>query len=219
MKSNIKENLFLHPNKISSYIMGFIWGDGYLPSKHNSIFLEIVDNDWQYIKPVFDKIGDYCVKSRQRKNRQKQTTISFSNQNIKNLLINLNYNKKSYYSHKKAIEFIPDKYKHYWVRGLFDADGCIYRYDKEYLRQFSICSTYLQDWKYLQHLLLGDNIYCKIEQRIQKKIKGINQSSIIRGSGSKNIQNLYNYLYPKGYDGIGLPRKHDKMLSIVTDFC
>lgn len=220
MKSNINEQLFFNPNAITSYIMGFLWGDGYLPPKGNAIKLEIVEEDWLIIKPLFDTLGTYSNTKRNSKNGWKpQNKMQFTNFNVKHLLISLNYQKKSFLSHDKAINFIPDKYKFYWIRGLFDADGCIYRHDKQYLRQFSITSTYEQDWQYLHNLLSQNKINSKIELKIHKNRNPIQKHSILRGSGSKNIQNLYQFLYPKGYDGIGLTRKHDKMLGIIQDFC
>lgn len=205
---------FQNPNKYMSYFLGFLWGDGHISKQNSSITIEIVTSDFQELIPVFHKLGEFHYSSRIRPNRQPQSSIHFSDKNISNFLKSLGYSQK-YLSHQRIIEHIPNQFKHLWIRGLFDADGCVYRYDKEYLRQLSISSEYNQDWTYLKQILSSNEVYCKSEQRFYNKSK----SSFIRASGLDNIKHLYRYLYPKGYDGIGLTRKCNKLLGIIQDFC
>ena len=213
-KTEIFESLFENPTPKSAYFMGFFWGDGYFNNKYNGLGMEIVKNDYDCLELIFSSVGNWSTYYRSRENRQDQATIFASSKFLQTLFTKLNYKNKSNGSHRLAIEYIPENLQHYWLRGYFDADGCIYINKKNHTRQFTWCSKYEQDWDFLVSFLARHNISANIIRRIQKS----SQHSVIRGVGWQNCLYLYKFLYPNYiYDNIGLKRKYDKLSLLISD--
>lgn len=82
--------------------------------------------------------------------------------------------------------------------------------------QFSIASSFSQDWCFVENLFKSLSIKYSIRRRKQLQRGKINGSSIIRISNRKDIRLLINYIYPNGYE-FGLKRKFDKGISMFHD--
>jgi hypothetical protein len=94
---------------------------------------------------------------------------------------------------------------------LIDGDGCFYINQKQYTYQFSVASSYKQDWSYLEDLLKNYDIkysICK-RQSINKKTGKMNSSSVLRITNKNDIKKFGEFIY-KDYDSdqIGLNRKY-----------
>jgi hypothetical protein len=203
-----------------AYILGLIWTDGYILSKNNyqRIVLEMNKIDLDEIKFIFDRTGNWSYYSRIKKgifNRQEDGILKTSNRPLVEYLISLNFNKKSLVSPDDLLCKIPDNLKKYFFRGVVDGDGC-FTENKQH-RIFSIGGTYEQDWQYIVLLFDKLNIRYKIRKYIKECDSKIYKSSIIEVCNVDCIIKFGNYIY-EGYqkDNIGLKRKYEKFISILT---
>lgn len=197
-------------NEYKSYILGLIWTDGYVLKKRNIIGVSLIKDDMIDIEWIFNNLGNWYTQDRKRSNKRESRTISVYNPKLTNILINnYDYDKKSYVSPNKVSEIIPLDYLKYFFRGIIDGDGCFYINKKNSTYQFSISSTYEQDWTFFYDFFKEMNIKSSIVRRHQ----GSSKSSIIRICGRKQILIFINWLY-SGYevDNIGMKRKYEKSL-------
>ena len=201
-------DLTLDINKYTSYILGLIWTDGFVLKNRNTVGITLVKEDMINIEWIFDKTGNWYVADRKRKGRRESRSLTAYNPNFMDSLISLDFDKKSTLSPYKIYEIIPEKYSKYFFRGIIDGDGCFYLNKKNYTYQFTISSTYDQDWSFYIGFFKKMSIDFTIVRRIQKDK---NKSSIIRICNRDGIKKLINWLYD-GYenDRVGLKRKFFK---------
>ena len=199
-------------SKESAYVLGLLWADGSLGNNKNcSIKVEIVKEDLQNLSKIFSATGKWNYYERVRHNWKPIASYSINNRNFFNFLIVNNFDKKSFISPSKIIDIIPENLKHYFFRGLIDGDGCFYINQKQYTYQFTIASSYEQDWSYLENLLKNHDIkysICK-RQSINKKTGKTNSSSALRITNKNDIKKFGEFIY-KDYDSdqMGLNRKY-----------
>jgi hypothetical protein len=221
-KFNINPEYFLNPKtKEAAYILGLIWADGWIRNEgvglSNSINISMCSEDLDNLLPIFDKSGKWNKYKISQPNRKIQTKLETQNRVIVEFLIKHNYNNKSGGSPNSIINCIPKDLIHYWFLGLVDGDGCFYF--NKYSHQFSIASTYNQDWQFMIDLLdkLGVKKYT-IKRREQLKPNGdIHRSSIIRITNINDIVTFGNFIYQNyEFDNIGLLRKFNKFKLIQS---
>lgn len=204
---------------IVAYILGFMWADGYVSNDGRHFNVSGVKDDIEEIEPLFDKIGQWCkhIDNREKYGWKNAKTIIGSNLEIHKFLIEHDYDKKSYVSANKILSKIPDELKHYWFRGLIDGDGCFYINEKNYSRQFTLTSSYEQDWHYFEELCVKLDIKYTIkrESKINKKTGKTNSSSLVRVLG-REINKLGKYIYSG--EPFGLIRKKEKFNQIQKSY-
>jgi Mor family transcriptional regulator len=201
-------------NKYFVYYLGFLWSDGFIERKR--VGIEILNDDAIQILDDIKKIDflKICTMSRHRPNRRPQMTIYFCNVNFYNDFISKYFISKSNSSPNSLLDLIPDYYRRFFYQGLIDGDGCFYFDLKNKTRQFYVTSSYDQDWSHMESLFKLLNIS---QYEIRRVInKNGNKSSYIRVKKYKEIESLYSYLYPNGYE-IGLKRKYDKCSDIINN--
>lgn len=192
----------------SAYLLGLLWADGFLTRQHQTSIICLRD-DLESIEHIFNKTGKWTKYYIQRLNRKPALNFTTCNKDLVSFLKENDYHCKSEESADKILSIIPDELKRYWFLGLIDGDGCFY-VGKTGAKQFSVASSYNQNWNYIINLFkkLDINIY-KISRINKEKSK----SSIIRMSNPKEIIKLINYIYPNGYE-FGFKRKFDKAMLI-----
>jgi len=123
---NINFSTSKYPKELA-YFLGFFWADGYI-SSDNSLVVEIAKNDADDIEHIFMKVCTFHLYERNRLNKQTQKTFHCSDyeRTIIPLLKQLGKYPKSIDSHKNIIEYIPEEYIKYFIRGLYDGDGSLY---------------------------------------------------------------------------------------------
>lgn len=216
---NINPDIFFNITRHDiAYLLGFLWSDGFLQKNKmgscSTIGIKIVEDDMNDIKPIFDKIGKWNTHIRtyvNNPNWKNSYTILTNNKRIYDFLIENDYNKKSYISPYKILERIPDEVKPSFFLGLSDGDGCFYFYKTKSssLRQFTLASSYEQDWSYMIKLCDGLNIKYNIKRisKINKKTNKVNSSSVFRVTNKNDIIKFGEYIYR---NMIGLNRKYEK---------
>lgn len=196
------------------YFLGFLWSDGYI-ERYRTV-LEIVEDDAIDILESIEKIDFLKIKTmrRTRKNRRPQMSIYFCDSKFYDTYQSKYFIDKSTKSPLDLINDIPNDLVRYFYLGLIDGDGCFYFNLKNKNRQFYITSSHDQDWTHIESLFKNLNITQYEVRRVINK-KG-NKSSYIRAKKHSDIESLYNYLYPCGYE-MGLKRKYNKCLEIINN--
>jgi hypothetical protein len=194
----------------SCYILGFLWGDGYFYK--NSVQLEILTKDFLSIKDLLWSIGPWTLTHRKRDGRKPQTRAQFSSKDIFNFLSDYNFLKHSTKS-PIILNDIPEKTRHYFLRGLIDADGSFYCDPKLKTYQFNLAGSFNQEWSNITHIFDKLNIIYKVLNR-KHSVKP-HKNSIVRITGIKNINILGEYIYNDKV--FGLERKKDKYIDILKN--
>lgn len=216
--SRSNDSFKVNPNKFYdikdpevSYYLGLFWADGYLHKNGLNIFC--ASEDISEIESVLNTIGDWSYYHRPpRKESWKSITRVYThNSRVSSFMNENDFSKKSIMSPKKIISKIPEELRHYFFRGLVDGDGCFYFNEKNGKiknRQFSITSSYEQDWSYVSDLFDSLNINYSI-RRVKKK----SSYSQIRVTKKKDIQVIGDYMYSG--ELFGFPRKLNKFNKLV----
>lgn len=204
----------------SAYIFGLLWADGFTGNPTNcSIKIEIIEEDLQELKPIFDSTGKWKYYRRQRQTWKPVGTGCINNRKLFEFLVENNYQNKSGGSANNILNHIPTNLHHYFFRGLIDGDGCFYFHKKQYLHQFSVSSTFDQDWGYFTDFLIKNDILnfsISRRTRLNPKTNKENSHSVLRISSRSEVIKLGEIIY-KDYElsPIGLTRKYKKFLEIV----
>lgn len=204
-------------NKYLCYILGLIWADGSVAGDGNRISIKMAENDLLNIKWIFDKICNWkmSIFKKRKKNWKNTIRLSLNNRTFKEFLIENDYDKKSYVSPNKIMSLIPPKKIKYFIRGIFDGDGCFFlkKYKDGTQRLATITSTYEQDWRYMKKIakIIGCKYY--IVKVINNKKKNHKSSYFKVSSG--HIIRFGNYIYA---DFFGLERKYKKFIEIKNSY-
>jgi hypothetical protein len=203
------EDITKNITNTNCYILGYLWTDGAIINNKNIISINILKEDMNEIEWMFNLCGKWHAYDIKRKNRQLQRQLSTYNPILKNSLLNLDFDKKSFISPYKIWNILNDEQKKYFFRGIIDGDGCFYINEKHSAHQFCIASTFEQDWSLYENIFLI--LKCKFTLNRREHKSSNSFSSSIRMTDKKSIQNLINWVY-EGYeiDNIGLKRKYEK---------
>lgn len=191
-----------------AYLLGYFWADGHLSK--NEIRMTILSSDMLTVQQVFSSTGgwnfipvpnhDYIINP--------LTRISACNQRLCDRFSEMGYKTKSFSGLEKVLSFIPENFHNYFIRGLFDGDGCIsYNGTRQNL---TICSTFLFDWTPLKELFLKLNIHFNVSYKTNKR----GHCSIFEIRRKLDIYKFYKYIYSG--NPFGLSRKHNIFVDIFT---
>ena len=208
----INSQLILDINQMtkeSAYFIGFFWADGYI-RKSKELVIEIVKEDGDLLKNIFNKLGDWGISIRKRENRKPIIVFQTTNKKLSDFFIQFGKYPRSSESHEKIIEYIPSKLHSHFLRGLIDGDGCFYIGNDNKRVQFSLTSNLNQDWKGINNLLIYNNIINTNKQTLTDT----GNSSLLRITENQSIINLIEFIYID-CENIYLPRKFQKSKEII----
>jgi hypothetical protein len=206
----------IYNNPTFLYILGYIWGDGHIHNggigKVNSVSLEIVKDDGLDIYDKMLSVIKWNVAYRKRNNRREQISFSICNRILIEYLVSLEFHRKSY-NYPIILDNLSFDMKRYFYLGLSDADGCFYYNLKHYTTQYSISSTFEQNWRHISDIFDHLCIKYKIKKVESKKKNGnIHIHSLVLISNKEDVIKFGNYLYSDNF--IGLKSKYEKYLHI-----
>ena len=195
-------------NRESAYTLGFVSGDGYVSKDNNTVSIEFKSEDAEDIDNIlmFTQWKKYY---RQRLHWKPITTYHICNKQLADWLRQYGFCEKSF-STPNIIGILPEEFLHYFLLGIFDADGCIgikKIYKKRY-GNLQISADKDFDWSLLKSVF---------EPRIGVLFKGTKTKhcSCIHLYNKKDIFRFYDYIYQNYHlDNIGLTRKYDKFNEI-----
>lgn len=190
------------------YFLGFAWADAHVrrEGRKYTFSLEIQKEDADTILPVINKLGYFTIKNRIRSNRKVITSFKTGNEKLGLFLAESGFQEKSNIEPTKILEKIPENLRYYWWRGFFDGDGCICisgRY-----RSLSFSGRFDYEWTEIKKIL--ELLKIKYKRRIRIHKNG--STSLIECFKKKDIFTFFKYIYPSGYDGVGLQRKYSKFI-------
>jgi hypothetical protein len=201
-----------------SYTLGFLWADGHLDNKMR-LSININKSDGEALKDTFVAAFGFHIYAHKKnvKHPTWQEQLCFHKTNKKQFthLTDLSFKDKSHASQARILGIVPEDLKHYFWRGYFDGDGCVYVRRDAKLGQISISSSYEQDWSYMLEVLGSLGITGQIKKTISPKG---HKSSMLRITDSEQQSIFMKYIYPNGYDGIGLWRKFSKLEELHTSW-
>lgn len=210
-KCKVDISLFMENfTKESVYLLGFLWADGYLMNTGlvKNILCEINREDFHNIEYIFDSCGHWTKTYREREGRKPQARIQTCSARLFEFLEKYNYTIKSGAA-PTILNVIPEELKFYWYLGVIDGDGCFY-YQEKGVKQFSLASTYDQNWDFMEKIC--NNLDCKYS--INKRINKLGHSSShFRICKMAHIKKLGEYIYQDD-NFIPLKRKYEKYLLI-----
>lgn len=199
--------------KSTAYVLGFIWADGYLNCRkgiYERVNTEIIEKDFNDIYHLFDNIGIHLFSTkRERNDRQPQASFGYSDKNFISFLIKNDFLNRKEKGFIKILSNFNEETIKFFIKGLFDGDGCYYINEKRSIRQISLSSSFEQNYSGIDLLFNNLNINYKI-----KKVKSINSYSILRMSSKKDCNIFINFL--DNSVNIGLQRKVEKINRIKT---
>lgn len=192
-----------------AYLLGLAWADGSIRAFARSGILGFNNqvSDMKDIEAVFKRTGDWSFypTPKQRPSWKDQMIVRTSGALLYRFLEAHDYASKSK-SPDKILAHIPEHLRHYWWRGYFDGDGCLYLGHE--CHQVIFAGPYEQDWGFAVKLCKRLGVRYAVAQRVSKKG---HRSSTFRVSGIRNCKALLGPIY-EGYenDQIGFKRKRAK---------
>lgn len=198
------------------YCLGFLWGDGHLASPRNvctGVRLAIVEKDFKSIKKSIIRLGKCNIYHTHRRIKWKpQTTWVLNDIRLADFLFQNDYHKKSFVCPKKILEKIPDNLKHFWWRGFFEADGCLY-VKGGIPKQLFFGGQYDYDWKLPLEFFSKMGLVFHVKHKISKT----GNCSLFSCFKQVDMLSFLNYIY-EGVkkDKIGLKRKSKKFIELKS---
>lgn len=193
-------------NKYFCYILGLLWGDGYLYK--GRIGITMISEDLEQLLIIFNSIGNWKINRSVRNNYKEQLTLRITDSNFYNFLVEMDYNIKSKTSPNKILSLLKENNIKYFLRGFFDADGCFYL--NKNTRQCIITSNYEQNWEFITNFFNEKNWKHSIGR--QKSETG--NRSFVRMT-NKDIVKFGKFIYE---DFFGIERKYNKFLEIEKSY-
>lgn len=179
--------------------------------------MEININDGNEIMNKMMSVLNWNISYRQRKNKQKSIKFSINSRLLVDHFITYEYDNKSKVSPNKILNIIPENNKKFFFLGLSDADGCFYVNIKNSVYQYSIASSYDQDWSHMINLFNQLNIKYSIKRSERRINNGtFSKYSHIRITNKKDIIKFGEYIYSNEFKGLNRKyKKYTKIKNII----
>jgi len=214
----LKPNIFENIDKNKSYILGFLWADGYIRNKKHLIETTIKTDDFNNINSIFRVNIKWNTSHRERKNKHSDkiyysSCLSYYSKLTHDFLKSMDYHIKSQSQPTKILKYIPKNLHNHFYRGYIDGDGSFSYYmgSNNYMTcKFNITSTIQQEWSFIEMLFNS----LKINHfKINKYIRKVGNFSIVGICNKWDIIKIGDYLYENSVDN-RLERKYNKYLEI-----
>lgn len=216
-KYDYNEDIFdIIDTEEKAYWLGFMYADGYISNKDNTIELALKFEDKTHIEKFrnflfnnLKSIPQIIEKEIKLNNKiYKACRLSFVNEKIKNDLIKNGCGpNKSLTIKFPDNTIVPENLINHFLRGLFDGDGSFsYNFDTDSYK-FSCLGTKDICIKYMEVLMNN-----KLVSRLNKLGRDGQAYNFAYG-GRKQCLNILNYLYKDST--IYLDRKHEKYLAVL----
>lgn len=179
-------NPFKTSNPTSAYLLGYILGDGNINIRRNNYYtLNITSKDYAHINQIKNIFDDTIKLSEHTKNNHKAWSLTIVDQDVCNDLIKLGIKpRKSYADSTINFEWLGNNFNHF-IRGLFDADGCI-RIKSSNSLEFTIAGNHSYINEIYNHMSNQWSCY---------KSKNENISILNKLWSNTDKRDFYKYLY------------------------
>lgn len=216
----VNERFFIEDiNEIGSYLLGFLWADGYLRVKvqpsgktYYTIVWNIVEPDAIKIDSLINQSGVWSRNLSKPKKGKINVRFTCCNTLLGKYLYDNDYHLKSSVPPTKILKSIPSNLHPYFYHGFFDGDGCFFAKRRDKSISQTLSSTYDQDWEFLETICNRLNCKYTISRKTNKNGWKV---SIFTIKGSVNCLRFGDYIFNHEVKNIGLSRKQDKMLLVI----
>lgn len=220
-------NILNISNKYVAYILGYLWADGHIIQNNSFLTsINLVKEDAEFLYGILNSINGgwtigkeikkYWKNSRgEIKRAQNQRTVRIYSQELFHFLKENDYGVKSIKSFKKIWSIMPQKYKSFFILGLFDGDGHFnyqFRKNKYHSGEFVITASYDYDWTVLEDYFRKNNI----EFSLYRDVVKLGKVSRIIVRKKESLYKLYVLLYSDD-NFKGLERKYNKYLKYIRN--
>lgn len=212
-----------HLNNIKNpwvaYTLGLIWADGHVSYAKTTITL--IEEDMEIVKAGIQNLFPFSFfrKSNSNFGWQKSVTAYYNSANASEALWAMGFKDKTCKSPHDLFSSLDKEMKIYFLRGLFDGDGCVHNTKGNGLT-VNFTSHYNQNWVYLENFCKANNIEYRIRKikELNKTTKKENSRSVFYFLGRGNHLRFCNLIwnsYPK--DKIGLDRKYKIFINYLAN--
>jgi len=195
-----------------SYILGFLYADGYNDQKNGKIQLTLQEQDVDILIKILKCLDSNCEIKYFTKNvnniERKYVRVIICNKIISQDLVTLGcFQKKSLTLKFPTEEQVPREFISHFIRGYFDGDGGYYFYKN--LNKFNFSVVGSKDFiDGLQKQLINALNFTPIKIKKDIKSDGI---GIYSKSGRKNLMSFADYIYSNAT--IFLNRKYNQFIE------
>lgn len=200
-----------------AYWLGFLYADGYVNSKSNTVSLRLKENDDYILKQFAEDLESnipvrYYSHTHKLPNSEKEHTFKYASLTICNAKIKEDLIGNGCFENKTFILsfpfWIPQHLYVHFIRGYIDGDGCITYHGKQKcgVQRFkvSICGT--------KEILEGIQKVFGLTTKLGKRWKDDKNNYDLTISGNHQVYTFLNALYDNST--IHLKRKYDRYLEL-----
>ena len=125
-KAHIKDEVIFNNQPLFWYLVGIISSDGHITANSDSVC--IYQNDYKYLNDLKNILESQANIYNENKDNVKCYVLRIHNSNLYNFFIQNDFDSDKRYT-APFLNNCPNEYLKYYLRGLFDGDGCLaYRY-------------------------------------------------------------------------------------------
>jgi intein-encoded DNA endonuclease-like protein len=198
-------------SEYKAYFLGLIYSDGCISK--TTLRISLQEEDGYILNKFVEQIGSdfnpYFVKKR-KETHKNQKLMVISNVKIVNDLKKLGVNvKKSLILGFPSNKQIPTKYLNHFIRGMFDGDGSVYKYERNINgKDYTECGISITS---------SNHFISELKKKIQYgNVHQINdgKNSALFIKNKNEIAKFINYIYKDS--NIFLKRKHERAHEILS---
>lgn len=187
------------------YWLGFISGDGSIQEKGRRLRLELKDDSIDVLEkfkeflesnaPIADRVnnvGCHCYK------------LDINSKALCDYLAEYNIVQNKTRAFHVPVEKIPLEYRHDFIRGFMDADGCIHiRKNRSNAPSLSFVCANIQPLEWIKEVL-----------EIENKISVINNNFFLIKEGQE-VKKILDKIYKNSYNSNRMNRKYDIYSTLI----
>lgn len=178
-----------------AYVLGFVFGDGNISNRKEQAYVRFSSKDREILEKIQKTMkSNHRIRKEITRGKFIIYRLVIASKIIQKDLENLGKSQKSSYSRFRGagMQFpnIPSKFLNSFIRGYFDADGCLSLNRKETSYRISFCSI-------CQNFLnnISKSISNGIKIEIKESVKHINRNIYSLQYGKEDSKKIYNWLY------------------------
>lgn len=192
-----------------SYLLGFIWADGYLAENGRVVTINIAEEDGRALERVVLSTGSWSSRTYVRLiggKRRAYRTFTVNDKAFYEWLVAHGFRHKSRRGFVELLKTWPKHLLSYVWRGYFDGDGCFY------VKHTTIAGAATFDWSALRASLKRHDIKAEVEVQIRSTRAANSRLAITRIADRMRFAEM---VYRDRLD-IGLPRKQEPYMAWLT---
>lgn len=189
------------------YWLGFIAGDGNIAKNQARLRIELKDDDIEHLKKFNDFMGSNTpLISRINNKGCHCTCLSINSAELKRYLAQYNLVPAKSKIFTIPINNIPNEYIYDFLRGLFDADGCLTFRQTDVNHKFPILEFTVGNKECAEQI----HSILKLDTKISTyTYKGKESAYLVRKEGLETVKSILEKIYKHSTENTRLKRKYE----------